>query len=84
MNPLDHLVVQAIADFAAATDAAALENAKALYLGKSGQITEQMKDAISRSLKDVKVEVMKFDMNNLPPSLRRELNEEQEEDNNDN
>ncbi|WP_394780704.1 phenylalanine--tRNA ligase subunit alpha [Undibacterium sp.] len=43
MNPLDHLVTQARADFAAAQDAAALENAKALYLGKTGQITEQMK-----------------------------------------
>ncbi|MBV8666556.1 MAG: phenylalanine--tRNA ligase subunit alpha [Burkholderiaceae bacterium] len=40
---LDELVVQAQADFAAAADAAALENAKAKYLGKTGQITEQMK-----------------------------------------
>lgn len=43
MNPLDQIVSQARADFLAASDAAALENAKALYLGKSGQITEQMK-----------------------------------------
>jgi phenylalanyl-tRNA synthetase alpha chain len=43
MNPLDQIVSQACADFLAAPDAAALENAKALYLGKSGQITEQMK-----------------------------------------
>src|SRR5450830_607620 len=43
MNPLDQIVSQACADFLAAADAAALENAKALYLGKSGQITEQMK-----------------------------------------
>jgi len=43
MNPLEHLVVQAQADFAAAADAAALENAKAKYLGKTGQITEHMK-----------------------------------------
>ncbi|MEB0030074.1 phenylalanine--tRNA ligase subunit alpha [Undibacterium sp. RTI2.1] len=43
MNPLDPLVTQARADFTAAQDAAALENAKALYLGKTGQITEQMK-----------------------------------------
>lgn len=43
MNPLDHLVTQARTDFSAAQDAAALENAKALYLGKTGQITEQMK-----------------------------------------
>lgn len=43
MNPLEHIVIQAQADFAAAPDAAALENAKAKYLGKTGQITEQMK-----------------------------------------
>ena len=44
MSPLEQLVVQADADFAAAVDAAALENAKAKYLGKSGQITAQMKN----------------------------------------
>src|SRR3954465_14760109 len=43
MNPLEQLVIQAQADFSAALDAAALENAKARYLGKTGQITEQMK-----------------------------------------
>lgn len=43
MSSLSALVDQAIADFAAAADAAALENAKARYLGKSGAITEQMK-----------------------------------------
>jgi phenylalanyl-tRNA synthetase alpha chain len=43
MNSLEQIVVQAHADFAAAEDAAALENAKAKYLGKTGQITEQMK-----------------------------------------
>src|SRR5437868_1590975 len=43
MNSLEELVVQAHADFSAAADAAALENAKAKYLGKTGQITEQMK-----------------------------------------
>ncbi len=43
MNPLDHLVIQAGTDFSAAEDAAALENAKAKYLGKTGQITEHMK-----------------------------------------
>ena len=37
------LVNQARADFAACADPAALENAKAKYLGKSGAITEQMK-----------------------------------------
>ena len=43
MNPLEHLITQAQVDFAAAGDAASLENAKARYLGKTGQITEQMK-----------------------------------------
>ena len=43
MTSLEQLVTQAQADFAAAPDAAALENAKAKYLGKTGQITEQMK-----------------------------------------
>jgi len=43
MNSLEQLVVSAQADFLAAADAAALENAKAKYLGKTGQITEMMK-----------------------------------------
>lgn len=43
MTPLEELVVQARSDFALSDDAAALENAKAKYLGKTGKITEQMK-----------------------------------------
>ena len=43
MNSLEELVVSARADFIAAADAAALENAKAKYLGKTGQITDMMK-----------------------------------------
>lgn len=49
MNSLDNpnlasqLISQAETDFAAAADAAALENAKAKFLGKTGQITELMK-----------------------------------------
>ena len=43
MNSLDHLVTEAATDFAAAADAATLENAKARYLGKTGKITELMK-----------------------------------------
>jgi phenylalanyl-tRNA synthetase alpha chain len=43
MSSLDHLVTQAGSEFAAVDDAAALENAKAKYLGKTGQITELMK-----------------------------------------
>ena len=44
MNSLEELVAAAQADFAAAADAAALENAKAKYLGKTGQVTDLMKD----------------------------------------
>lgn len=43
MNSLNDLVTQAQAEFAAAPDAAALENAKANYLGKTGKITAHMK-----------------------------------------
>ncbi len=43
MNTVEQLVVTAQADFLAAADAAALENAKAKFLGKTGQITELMK-----------------------------------------
>ena len=43
MTSLEQLVIDARADFLAAPDAAALENAKAKYLGKTGQITELMK-----------------------------------------
>ncbi|MDE2565607.1 MAG: phenylalanine--tRNA ligase subunit alpha, partial [Burkholderiales bacterium] len=43
MDELDTLVQQAQADFAAARQAAELENAKARYLGKSGALTERLK-----------------------------------------
>jgi phenylalanyl-tRNA synthetase alpha chain len=43
MNELDSLVDTAQADFSAAATAAALEDAKARYLGKAGRITEQLK-----------------------------------------
>jgi phenylalanyl-tRNA synthetase alpha chain len=43
MEHLDAIVAQAIADFKASTDAAALENAKANYLGKAGRLTELLK-----------------------------------------
>lgn len=43
MNSLEQLIGQAQADFSNAADAAALENAKAKYLGKTGQVTELMK-----------------------------------------
>jgi len=43
MNDLDSLVQAAAADFNAAPAAAALEDAKARYLGKSGRLTELLK-----------------------------------------
>jgi phenylalanyl-tRNA synthetase alpha chain len=43
MNSLEQIVSAAQAEFLAAADAAALENAKAQYLGKTGRITELMK-----------------------------------------
>ena len=43
MNDLAPLVDDAKADFEMATTPAELENAKALYLGKSGRVTEQLK-----------------------------------------
>ena len=43
MSSLDSLVSSALADFSAANDPAALENAKARYLGKAGLLTAQLK-----------------------------------------
>jgi len=43
MQGLQELVSRATADFAACADPAALENAKAKYLGKTGSLTEQLK-----------------------------------------
>jgi len=43
MNDLDQLVASAVSEFAAAATAAALEDAKARYLGKSGRVTEMLK-----------------------------------------
>jgi phenylalanyl-tRNA synthetase alpha chain len=43
MTELDRIVAAAQADFAAARDPAALENAKARYLGKAGALTDLLK-----------------------------------------
>ena len=43
MNDLEPLIQEAQADFASAHSPAELENAKAIYLGKAGRITEQLK-----------------------------------------
>jgi phenylalanyl-tRNA synthetase alpha chain len=43
MDDLSRIVDEAMAEFAACADSAALENAKARYLGKSGALTTQLK-----------------------------------------
>ena len=43
MQNLEAIVARALADFGAAADPAALENAKARYLGKSGELTALLK-----------------------------------------
>lgn len=43
MSDIEQLVAQATAEFAATVDGAALEQAKARYLGKSGSVTELLK-----------------------------------------
>jgi phenylalanyl-tRNA synthetase alpha chain len=43
MNELDRIVADALADFMACGDPAALENSKARYLGKAGALTELLK-----------------------------------------
>ena len=54
MNELDSLIEQARASFAKAQTPADLENAKALYLGKSGRITELMKGMAALSVEEKK------------------------------
>ena len=43
MDDLERIVAAAQSDFAACTDPAALENAKARYLGKGGALTDLLK-----------------------------------------
>jgi phenylalanyl-tRNA synthetase alpha chain len=43
MDDLTRIVASALAEFEACTDPAALENAKARYLGRTGALTEQLK-----------------------------------------
>ncbi len=54
MNELDTLVVSARQSFAQAQTPADLENAKALYTGKSGRITEMMKGMAALSVDEKK------------------------------
>src|SRR6185295_20167188 len=43
MQDLEHIVARAAAEFASAGDPASLENAKAKYLGKTGELTALLK-----------------------------------------
>ena len=54
MNELDDLAQDARVAFAKAVAPADLENAKALYLGKSGRITELMKGLASLPVQEKK------------------------------
>ncbi|MEK8050724.1 phenylalanine--tRNA ligase subunit alpha [Ideonella sp. DXS22W] len=54
MNDLDELVAQAGRDFTAAAAPAALEDAKARYLGKAGRLTELLKGMGALSHEDKK------------------------------
>ncbi len=54
MNELNTVVASAQADFALASSAADLENAKALYLGKAGRITQLMKGLASLAVEEKK------------------------------
>ncbi len=54
MNELTNLLQSAQADFAAASQSAALEDAKARYLGKSGRLTELLKGMGSLSAEEKK------------------------------
>ncbi len=54
MNDLDQLVVQATADFAATATPAALEDAKARFLGKAGRVTDLLKGLAQASPEEKK------------------------------
>jgi phenylalanyl-tRNA synthetase alpha chain len=43
MDQLEHIVASALAEFANCNDPAALENCKAKFIGKTGQLTESLK-----------------------------------------
>jgi phenylalanyl-tRNA synthetase alpha chain len=55
MTDLNDIVDQAKAAFAQAATPADLENAKALYLGKAGRLTELMKGMAALSVDEKKI-----------------------------
>jgi phenylalanyl-tRNA synthetase alpha chain len=76
MDDLSAIVDRALAEFAACSDPAALENAKAKYLGKTGALTEGLKqlgklDAAARPAAGAKI-------NDAKVALERALNRRRE------
>ena len=74
MTDLAATVAAARAEFDACTDAAALENAKARYLGKAGALTELLKglaklSAAERPAAGAAIHVEKKGRRFAPPSL---------------
>jgi phenylalanyl-tRNA synthetase alpha chain len=62
MNELDALVAEAGVRFESATTPADLENAKALYLGKAGRITELMKGLVALTVDEKKTRGAKINL----------------------
>ena len=73
MNDLDQLLQQATGDFAAATTPADLENAKARFLGKTGQVTELMKGMAALSVEEKKTRGAQI--NQLKQGIEAALNQ---------
>ncbi|MDM4767451.1 phenylalanine--tRNA ligase subunit alpha [Pelomonas sp. SE-A7] len=73
MNDLDQMLQQAQADFAAAATPSDLENAKARFLGKSGQVTELMKGLAALTVEEKKTRGA--EINKLKQGIEAALNE---------
>ena len=75
-DQLDDLVLSAKASFSAALTPADLENAKALFLGKSGQVTELMKGMAALSVEEKKSRGAAINL--AKQAIERALNERRE------
>src|SRR5699024_11093224 len=76
--PVEHLVDQAQADFAQASDLATLENAKARYLGRQGAVTTLLKglagvDPAQRREQGAHINQIKKQIETLLQQRRQEL-----------
>ena len=80
MGDVSDIVASALADFAKSADPAALENAKAKYLGKSGALTEQLKalgklPASERAANGARINAAKAQLEDALTKRRTELAE---------